>query len=345
MNQLAKTAVKGYLLKNPFTWIVIAIGLMLAALVGTVGIFLMSISNNQTDNNTSYGPGIGGAANISPAVSRWEPLVRKYAAENGIEQYTAVILALIQQESGGTHLDVMQSSESIGLPPGAITDPEFSIKIGVKYFAGVVTAAEGEIKLALQSYNFGGGFIPYALEQGGYSKEVAAAFSYMMATKLGWSSYGDIDYVDHVMRYITAGAGEANAQGFLRPVTGGEVTSGFGARFDPFTGVASLHAGVDFSCTSGQPIFSTKDGKIERAGWENPQNYKQGYGQRIYVSSGADLTNIYGHLSQILVKPGQEVKQGEIIGKCGSTGSSTGNHLHFELVLNGVKVDPLPYVQ
>jgi hypothetical protein len=116
-------------------------------------------------------------------------------------------MALIQQESGGRHLDVMQSSESIGLPPGAITDPEYSIQIGVKYFADVMKQAKGDIHLALQAYNFGNGFIGFALERGGYSKEVAIQFSHMMAAKTGWRRYGDVNYVDHVMRYYHAGNG------------------------------------------------------------------------------------------------------------------------------------------
>ncbi|MGM0904417.1 MAG: lysozyme family protein [Bacillota bacterium] len=113
-------------------------------------------------------------------------------------------MALIQQESGGRHLDVMQSSESIGLPPGAITDPEYSIQLGVKYFAEVMKQAKGDIHLALQSYNFGNGFIGYALERGGYSKEVAILFSDMMAEKMGWSRYGDVNYVENVLRYYNA---------------------------------------------------------------------------------------------------------------------------------------------
>jgi soluble lytic murein transglycosylase-like protein len=114
---------------------------------------------------------------MSAEVLRYEPLIRKYAKKTGLD-YTGLIMALIQQESGGRHLDVMQSSESIGLPPGAITDPEYySIMVGVEYFEKMLQQAEGDINLALQSYNFGGGFIPYALKRGGYTKEVVMEFS------------------------------------------------------------------------------------------------------------------------------------------------------------------------
>ncbi|MBH0167634.1 lysozyme family protein, partial [Fictibacillus sp. 7GRE50] len=77
----------------------------------------------------------------------------------------------------------------------------------MKYFADVMKQAKGDIHLALQSYNFGNGFIGYALERGGYSKEVAIDFSEMMAVKNGWSRYGDVHYVEHVLRYYEGGNG------------------------------------------------------------------------------------------------------------------------------------------
>ncbi|KKI92191.1 hypothetical protein WQ54_10820 [Bacillus sp. SA1-12] len=149
--------------------------------------------------------GTGGTAQLTSEVLRYEPLVQKYAIEYGVGDYVRLILAIIQQESAGRHLDVMQSSESIGLPPGAITDPEYSIQVGVKYFSEVMKQAKGDIYLALQAYNFGNGFVEYALERGGYSKEVAIQFSHMMADKMGWSRYGDVDYTKNVLRYYNDG--------------------------------------------------------------------------------------------------------------------------------------------
>ncbi|GAA0854156.1 hypothetical protein AWU65_02635 [Paenibacillus glucanolyticus] len=147
--------------------------------------------------------GYAGQAKVSEAVMRWEPLVRKYAIIYGIEDQVNLILAVIQQESGGNHLDVMQSSESANLPPNTIIDPEVSIMYGVKHFASVFRSAGGDIKITLQAYNFGGGFIDYAQKRGGYSKEVAIEFSEMMAARYGWARYGDVNYVEHVLRYYT----------------------------------------------------------------------------------------------------------------------------------------------
>lgn len=150
------------------------------------------------------GVGGGGTAVVGDNVLRWKPLVVKYATENKIESYVPYILAQIQQESGGTLLDVMQCSESQGLPRNTISDPEYSIQIGVAYLADNLRAANYEIKLALQAYNFGIGFVDYALQRGGYSKDVAVSYSNMKAG--GKGGYGDVNYVDNVLRYYTGGA-------------------------------------------------------------------------------------------------------------------------------------------
>lgn len=179
----AKAAGTIVILKNPITWIIAGILLLLTSIFGLVMFISISLGGeNQFESGMST-EGAGGTVQVSADVLRYEPLIQKYAEEYGIGEYVGLIMALIQQESGGRHLDVMQSSESIGLPPGAITDPEYSIQIGVKYFAEVMKQAKGDIHLALQAYNFGNGFIDFALERGGYSKEVATQFSHMMASK------------------------------------------------------------------------------------------------------------------------------------------------------------------
>lgn len=307
-------------------------------------IFTLFLTPQQEPNEFEYDG--GGMANVSPLVLRYEPLVTKYAQKYGVESYVQLLLAKIMQESGGRLPDVMQSSESIGLPPNTITDPEQSIDIGVKYFASVLKSAGGDVKLALQSYNFGGGFIPYAQERGGYSKEVAVAFSNMMAAKLGWERYGDVDYVDNVLRYLGGGAPmPVNDYGFVRPLNT-EVTSGFGFRIHPITGIPKMHAGTDFSCNKQAiPIYAIKSGTVQKAGWQNPNNHSAGFGQRVYIDHGNGLVSIYAHLSKINLSVGQKVNQGQVVGACGTTGSSTGMHLHLELIMNGQKVDPEPYLQ
>ncbi|WP_445491554.1 lysozyme family protein [Niallia sp. 03133] len=191
LKKSAKTAVTYALLKSPIFWILAGISVLVAGLV-TLSVFLSVSLGGDSSFDSGTGNSAGSAASLSKEVLRYEPLVSQYAEKKGIGKYTNLLLALIQQESGGRHLDVMQSSESLGLSRGAIMDPANSIEVGVAYFAGILKESEGDINLALQSYNFGKGFISYAQEHGGYSKEVAANYSKHMAEKSGWTSYGDI---------------------------------------------------------------------------------------------------------------------------------------------------------
>lgn len=124
-----------------------------------------------------------------------------------------------------------------------------------------------------------------------------------------------------------------------KPVDAGTFTSGFGVRSDPFRGGAAMHAGVDLAAPIGTPIYATADGIVGRAGWSG------GYGNLVELEHGRGLATRYGHLSQILVHPGQRVRRGELIAKMGSTGRSTGSHLHYEVRIDGHAVNPVPYLE
>jgi murein DD-endopeptidase MepM/ murein hydrolase activator NlpD len=123
----------------------------------------------------------------------------------------------------------------------------------------------------------------------------------------------------------------------IAPVRG-ILTDGFGGRSDPFTGEPGNHNAVDISSAVGQPVRAPADGIVVKAEWAN------GYGNVIYLSHGYGYSTRYGHLSGYNVKPGQRVKRGDIIGFVGSTGRSTGPHLHYEVRMNGNPVNPLEYV-
>ncbi|MGN9806404.1 M23 family metallopeptidase [Micromonospora sp. L32] len=126
-----------------------------------------------------------------------------------------------------------------------------------------------------------------------------------------------------------------------RPLAG-RLTSRFGTRFDPYYKVWQLHAGVDLAAPTGTPILAAADGRVSRVGWYG------GYGNYTCIAHGrADgqrLSTCYGHQSRLLVSPGQRVRAGQVIGLVGSTGASTGPHLHFEVRLGGRPVDPLPWL-
>lgn len=115
----------------------------------------------------------------------------------------------------------------------------------------------------------------------------------------------------------------------------GWLTGTFGGRSDPFTGEPGFHQGLDISTEKGQPVFATAEGTVESA------SYTGDYGNLIVLTHGFGLTTRYGHLSGFAVKPGQRVNRGDVIGYVGSTGRSTGAHLHYEILANGKLINPL----
>src|SRR5436305_6001228 len=126
-----------------------------------------------------------------------------------------------------------------------------------------------------------------------------------------------------------------------KPVkTNVEFTSGFGVRSDPFHAGAAMHPGIDLAGSYGTPIYATADGTVLRAGWNSG-----GYGNLVEVDHGRGITTRYGHMSAILVSAGQHVTRGEQIGRLGSTGRSTGNHLHYEVRIDNRPVNPIPFMK
>lgn len=123
------------------------------------------------------------------------------------------------------------------------------------------------------------------------------------------------------------------------PVKNFYFTSGFGYRYDPFTGGGAMHAGVDLAGNYGSQILAAATGVVTRTGWVG------GYGNMIEIDHGRGMTTRYGHLSAIHVREGAHVTQGDVIGAMGSTGRSTGTHLHFEVRLNGEAVNPMPFLE
>lgn len=116
-------------------------------------------------------------------------------------------------------------------------------------------------------------------------------------------------------------------------------TAGFGMRKNPFGQGTEFHTGIDISCPSGRPVYATADGIVVEA------KYSGGLGKCIAIFHGLGISTKYGHLSKIVVKEGQKIKRGTLIGYTGSTGRSTGPHLHYEVLLNGKSVNPLEYIQ
>jgi len=125
-----------------------------------------------------------------------------------------------------------------------------------------------------------------------------------------------------------------------KPVKTAAFTSGYGVRADPFRGAAAMHAGIDLSGPVGTPIYATADGVVTTAGYNSG-----GYGNLVKIDHGRGIETRYGHLSVMGVSSGQRVTRGQLIGRMGSTGRSTGSHLHYEVRIDGRAVNPIPFMK
>ena len=130
-----------------------------------------------------------------------------------------------------------------------------------------------------------------------------------------------------------------NATPDIWPTAGGSITSYFGGRANPFSGYGyDYHPGIDIGNDYGAPIYAGASGQVEFAGWFG------GYGRYVKISHGYGYETAYGHMSSIAVSSGDYVKKGEVIGYVGSSGYSTGPHLHYEVIINGQDSDPLELI-
>lgn len=122
-------------------------------------------------------------------------------------------------------------------------------------------------------------------------------------------------------------------------VKGAPITSGYGWRIHPITGERKFHTGIDFGASQGTPIYAFEAGKVEFVGW------KSGYGKAVIINHGEAKSTLYGHASKLIVRKGERVVPGQTIGYIGSTGMSTGPHLHFEVRINNKPVNPRPFLK
>lgn len=153
------------------------------------------------------------------------------------------------------------------------------------------------------------------------------------------------DVLGFMQRFAEAGEVKLlpGTGGFSRPLQT-DITSPYGWRIHPVYKTPRLHGGMDFDCVTGDPIPASKAGVVTHAAWQNANNPKEGLGIFVWVDHGGGMKSGYAHLSSLRVTVGQAVQAGQIVGACGTTGTSTGDHLHFEIYKNGVLTDPAPYL-
>ena len=291
----------------------------------------------------------GGSAknvNLSADVIALMPQISAACQTHGIPEYVPLVAAVMMQESGGRVADVggdvMQCAEGMGLPVGTPVSVEESINFGTGIIARNLREAGAAgptdipgISLALQGYNFGNGYISWALARGGYTKENAREFSEMQAAAHGWNGYGDIDYVDHVLRYYQVSVG---SMGDASAIADGRFAYPLpGHAWDTYPG----HNGIDISFANcyGEPVYAVAAGTVRytQDGW-TPAHGVGGmwsFGNSVFIEHGDGWISAYGHLSALTVASGETVTQGQLIGYIGSTGNSTGPHLHLALYHDG----------
>ena len=191
---------------NPVVWIVLLVVLLMAVIVGAIGAVIGSGGAANSAEDYTY------QAQVSEQTESYRDMVVDYCEKYGIDDYVDLCLAVIEQESGGNPPDVMQTEQSYYNVNPPIDTAEESIDCGTHELSDCLTKAKSKspndikgISLALQGYNFGNGYIDWALKNYGcYSKENAEIFSQKMCVELGYDSYGDVEYVPHVLRYYIA---------------------------------------------------------------------------------------------------------------------------------------------
>lgn len=207
----------------------------------------------------------------------------------------------------------------------------------------------------------------WSLRAAGASPQVAAQYLAALATEIDVGAIGPNDSFDLVLspdrqllyagldrfggsalqlvRWTTSGSSQwINAASADRPEptnsgvvmpANGPITSYFGNRYHPILHFTRFHAGIDIGAGWGSPIVAAGDGQVIGAGWSG------GYGREVQIAHGGGLVSLYGHMSEIVAQPGSFVRQGQLIGYVGSSGLSTGPHLHFEVRMSGQPVNPL----
>jgi murein DD-endopeptidase MepM/ murein hydrolase activator NlpD len=204
----------------------------------------------------------------------------------------------------------------------ALTDIEEHVDSKARRMHSVLSDLGVNIKTAPRSAS-GGSFVPLRQPKPGASAFDRQLYRINLAR-------AQIDHYNNVLADVPV----------RKPVPGEiEVNSPFGIRTDPFLGRPAMHTGIDLRGETGEPVYATADGTVAVAGRDG------GYGNLVEINHGNGFSTRYGHLSEIDVKVGQKVRTGQVIGKIGSTGRSTGPHLHYETRVNGEPVNPQKFLR
>lgn len=167
-------------------------------------------------------------------------------------------------------------------------------------------------------------------------RKVVATVTYTNNTEVGRDIIMEEVYAEAVPKIVERGTKIPPT--YVKPISGGRLSSGFGGRKAPTKGASTYHKGIDWATPTGTAVYASNAGTVVQAGWSS------GYGYAVYINHADGRQTRYGHLSKVLVSVGQSVSQGQKIALSGNTGRSTGPHLHFEIRINGQAVNPLNYL-
>lgn len=263
----------------------------------------------------------------TPYSGKYATQINSSASKYGVDPN--LIAAIIKQESnfnpnaksgaGARGLMQLMPSTAKGLGVKNSYDPTQNIEGGTKYIAQQIKAFGGDIKKALYAYNAGAGNV---------SKILASSDKYWKEPK---------NYANKVLSNLASNTGSSKISGW-----NGSVTSGYGMRNDPITGKRAMHSGVDIKGNKGDRLDSNVSGKVSFAG--KGTGSMSGFGNYVAVETANGLKHFYAHLDKVVAKVGDTVAVGSQLGNIGSTGKSTGNHLHYQVNKNGKAIDPTSYL-
>ena len=231
--------------------------------------------------------------------------------------------------------ELAKKTESLKQSINSLNDLESSVKVQLKKAGGKVQTSKNDTKTDIITDNTSNE------SKGGITMKGVSKLEALLAQNAALETN-----VKATKSELVALNSELKSHNYRVEVTpsrwpvavGGTITSYYGKRSNPFGGGYDFHPGIDVGASYGSPVIATASGKVTRAGWYG------GYGNYVAINHDFGYSSAYGHMSRVIVSPGEYVKKGETIGYIGSTGYSTGPHLHFEIKYYGKTLNPLKYV-